>query len=711
MSARSTWIQGVARFGVVALIAGALVASLPSTPAGGQVGDAPELPVAAQPAPGGAPTRPELGVALADDTLALAVARLQDGLSPGPEVDVDQGRIRVEVLHHGTTAQVTAIVVGLGGSVDGAVPGVLVEGEVPFGSLEALEATSVVDFVRPPLPVSEPVAVEAGSGSPGEELIKTNAAAWQDAGFTGHGVRLGIVDFFGQSGWSAAQTAGEVPAPAGTFCRSFGTTCDVFAGSEVHGVAVAEVVHDMAPDAQVYLATVDSTADLQAAVDYFHGQGVDVITRSLTSAYDGPGDGTGPIAAVIDNAVADGMAWFQSAGNNAGLSGVRSGSYYRWTYSDTDGDGWVNFAPGDETLGFYCGYPNGLRWSDFGEGAGTTDYDLYIFDATATTQVGASFINQGTGAPPIERTTSCVSGVNQAAVWLYAPGTTPTGDVLEFAMNGRALERWQNPYSATGPAADHNSAGAVTVGAIEPWDGTTIADYSSQGPTNDLRFKPDVSAASCVTSSVYNPNCFNGTSAATPVVAGGAALVLDAGFATTPRALRTWLLDNATVDRGAVGTDNVFGRGEFILPAAPAALPDGRIRKGATGAQVGNNIYTSGAGQARTGSAARGGSVTYYVSVQNDAPFAERLRLEGTATDARFRVRYTDPAGTDITGQVTSGTYTTPTLAPRATHKVKVVVTVRSTAPAGATLTGTLRASSTTQPTVNDTVKFVTSRR
>jgi hypothetical protein len=136
--------------------------------------------------------------------------------------------------------------------------------------------------------------------------------------------------------------------------------------------------------------------------------------------------------------------------------------------------------------------------------------------------------------------------------------------------NGGGFEYWQNPYSAGGPAADTASAGGLAVGAIDPALGTTIAPYSSQGPTNDGRIKPNLSAASCVASYTYSPDCFNGTSAATPAVAGAAALALEAGFGPTPTELKKWLRDSATVDRGSAGSDNVYGKGELILPTPPA---------------------------------------------------------------------------------------------------------------------------------------------
>jgi len=154
------------------------------------------------------------------------------------------------------------------------------------------------------------------------------------------------------------------------------------------------------------------------------------------------------------------------------------------------------------------------------------------------------------------------------SVALYRANGGTAGDVLEFMVNqGNALSHSTVAYSATGPAADSKSTSEVSVGAIDPWYGTTIADYSSRGPTNDGRTKPDLSAASCVTSSIYAaPDCFNGTSAATPVAAGAAALMLDQFPMMSSSQLKTSMLNNATVDRGVTGTDNTYGRGEVILP-------------------------------------------------------------------------------------------------------------------------------------------------
>ena len=111
--------------------------------------------------------------------------------------------------------------------------------------------------------------------------------------------------------------------------------------------------------------------------------------------------------------------------------------------------------------------------------------------------------------------------------------------------------------------------------------------------------------------------------------------------------------------------------------------PDARIRRG-IGALVGNNVYnTTGFHETRSGAAGGGQSVTYYVSVQNDAPFAEQLRLKGQRSTTRFTVRYRNAANVNITSQVVAGTYRTPVLAPGATHTIRAVVRIHRRSPAG----------------------------
>jgi hypothetical protein len=541
--------------------------------------------------PGDPPGRPNNDVRLTSGVLRSIVGALEAGrpVTQGRE-NVDGTQVHVEVLHTLTSAAVGMLIESLGGRIVGEVPGVLAEAYVPFDRLEELEGYQGVRSVRTPLEANVPIAATSSTPPPsagdpglapvvmtGQEVSKTNADDWHAAGLMGAGIKVGIVDYFDGGLWTNAQTAGELPAPAGTFCMYGGVACDIwndFPGSQ-HGEAVGEIVHEMAPNAQLYVATALTASDLQAAVNYFASQGVDIVTRSLTSEYDGPGNGTGPIATVINNAVASGMTWFNAAGN-AASDGSFPGNYWRGGWTDVEPDNWLDFTPGDELMGFVCGFANGLRWSDFGSPS-PTDYDFYVFDEPGDpTPFWTSINDQTSGAPPLETDWNCSGSgnIDYLAINLFDAGSGTAGDVLEFMMNSDGMEYWQNPYSASGPASDTANSGAMSIGAIDPALGTIIAPYSSQGPTNDSRTKPEFSAAACVNSYTYSPFCFNGTSSATPAAAGAAALILDAELASTPAQVKSYLLNNATTDRGAPGTDNVYGRGELILPPPPDADGD-----------------------------------------------------------------------------------------------------------------------------------------
>ncbi len=524
-------------------------------------------------------SRSKDGVELASGALRRAVAMAERAGAAVPAVET------VELVHEPGVRSLGQVVAAVGGRVLGAADGELTLAEIHLDRLVEVEAHVDVRYVR--LPGGAPPPQGATAAITGEEVRSTNAANWHAVGRTGAGVKVGIIDRFDGTLWSVARGRHDVPTPRATFCRSQGQGCDIWAGGGDgrHGVAVAEVIHEVAPGAPLYLATVGgSAADLRAAIDWFAANGVRVVNRSLGGTYDGPGDGSGPYGAVASYAVRRGIAFFNSAGNHANAPSSSGGLYVRFTAADVDADRWIEFPGGSELLELRCAgmWFGGLRWSDWPAGAGTTDYDVYVYDtveAAAAHQPERSGEDaQGgtSGGDPLELpATSCSArgDVDYIAVWRFDAHGGTVGDMLEIQTND-PLGRSTNAYSAAQPIGDSADPGVFSIGAVTAT--ATAASYSSRGPNNAERLKPDFTARSHMTNGAYG--VFTGTSAASPTAVGLAALVIGARLASTPAKLRTWLRANAAVDRGPSGPDTTYGMGELVLPRLTAPSPPRQLR-------------------------------------------------------------------------------------------------------------------------------------
>jgi hypothetical protein len=535
--------------------------------------------------------------------IASATARRADGST--------EPRVSVEVLT-AHDAQVAATVQALGGTVTGSVPGAVVQASIPISSADDVALSPGVEFVQAPRLVNQrPRRAESvGFGATvNEGVAAMNAAAWQNAGIRGGGVRVGIIDFFTTANWNASEQGTKPSITNGhMFCRDSAQVqlCNAdgsinSAQGDVHGLAVAEIVKDTAPDADLFIASTSTLSDLRSAIDWFSANGVSIITRSLGSAYDGPGDGTGPLDSVVDYAASKGIVWFNSAGNDAG------DGYMKVQVAATNANNAVEFAPGDDLLrlngdGNGCFQIDGIRWANdwYLPPKQRTDYRVEVFQPASPGDIGSEHTNpanlipvdlypatpgvqsvvdadQRGGAEPLEMADQfwcTTTGVSYLRIVRNA--ATPVGavpDTLEIASTFRDLEYTSDPGgSAAKPAVDSSNPSLVAVGALDSATANAVAFYSSQGPTSDGRIKPDVVAPSCITSTVYSPGCFAGTSAASPAAAGFAALVLSSGLATGGDPLAA-MVRHLTVDIGAPGPDNASGAGKIELPAPPTPLP------------------------------------------------------------------------------------------------------------------------------------------
>ena len=114
----------------------------------------------------------------------------------------------------------------------------------------------------------------------------------------------------------------------------------------------------------------------------------------------------------------------------------------------------------------------------------------------------------------------------------------------------------------------------ITCGAVNV-NGTT-AGFSSDGPTADGRLKPEVMACGVAVATVHSTNAsgyqaVSGTSLSTPLVAGAAALVLQARRDHTVASLRSALFSTAGDFMENAMPDPLFVRGYGVISAFDAA--------------------------------------------------------------------------------------------------------------------------------------------
>jgi hypothetical protein len=141
--------------------------------------------------------------------------------------------------------------------------------------------------------------------------------------------------------------------------------------------------------------------------------------------------------------------------------------------------------------------------------------------------------------------------------------------------------------------------------------------------------------------------------------------------------------------------------------------PDARVRVGASGPFTGNNIYSFEAiHQVVTAKAPAGGTVSYEVSIQNDAPkFKDSFRVEVAGPDVPgYAARYYAGA-TDITAAVVAGTFHTRKIPPGGSSSITVVIHVKAAAATGSAFRRTLTAISDGDPAESDAVKVIARRR
>jgi subtilisin family serine protease len=413
-----------------------------------------------------------------------------------------------------------------------------------FSDLTEMEHVVAVRLPRPRVP--------DGSAIDGEGVEIIEADAWHDAGITGAGLRIGVLDL-GFEGYE--DLLGE-ELPDEVSLEEFGW---YFEEEVVHGTACAEIVHEVAPGAELVFALYDgSDSAFGEATEWLVEQDVDIISHSAGGLI-GPRDGSEWDAMLVDDLAAEGILWVNAAGNEAL-------SHHRAVFSDEDGNGIHEFEPDEEVMAIYSysGYlVVALSWDDDWEQP-TQDLQLFLYDRSGDVIASSQDVQSGEyGQEPVEMV-FVEEDIAYAAVVVEEADRDVTFDI--FVMDGD-VEYPTADYSISPPSDAQYS---LTVGAVEWWD-EGLAEYSSQGPTADGRLKPEISAPTGVSGVSYGDRGFDGTSASCPHVAGAAALVWQAHPEFARQDAVDFLLAN-TVDLGPDGPDTGYGYGFLQLPESPGVV-------------------------------------------------------------------------------------------------------------------------------------------
>ena len=541
---------------------------------------------------------PNLGSGL--DQLVASVeagqATVQDAASNSP---VHSGEsVAVTIYLSGNVDEVVSFLEDNGGDPRN-VGEDYIEAYVPVTLLGQVSEQPGVIRVReivPPQPVQTIQRIighgPAAHGSP----------AWNQAGYSGQGVKVGIIDlgFRGLTSLMGTELPATVqarcytdvgvftenladceavePVPETTLpeCRDVVQRRDVEVAD--HGTIVAESVLDIAPGVELYISQPGSRADLQDASEWMASQGVSVINYSVGWIFDGLGDGTSPSSIsplkTVDQSVATGVIWV-NAGGNSGQAAWFDG------YSNPDGDGPISFGgQNDEVMDIpvrACRtYRVQLRWEDTWEGA-STDLNLYLYNKY-TGEIALSSEDEqsgGSGHVPYEtfRYQFPFDNDDFGLVVTHHDGDAPAW--VQVVAWGTYIEHYTGNGSITNPAESANP-GMLAVGAAHWNDVHTIEPFSSRGPTPDRRVKPDVVGADCGVTArspldEYNDG-FCGTSQAAPHVAGMAALVRQRFPSYTPAQVASYLKDNAE-QRRSPDPNNTWGHGFAQLPPPDGTAP------------------------------------------------------------------------------------------------------------------------------------------
>src|SRR5262249_1986072 len=350
-------------------------------------------------------------------------------------------------------------------------------GEAPAPAVQ--ESTTDSAFI---LPFANPAQQRR------QHLAGLGVDRWHAAGYRGRGIKVAILD----TGFRGYREHLGQAVPEHVTVRSFRADGNLEAKDSQHGILCGEVVHALAPEAELLLANwePDRSDQFLDAVRWAREEGARILSCSLIMPSWSDGEGGGHVHAELARLLGKGgqagdVLCFASAGNTAQR-------HWGGPFHD-GGDGFHEWASSQNNLGVRTGLPankdNGL--TPWGEEKVSVelcwhtkaDYDLSVHDRTTSADVAQSLAERG-----VERGCAVARFNPQpqpSSVFRLRLARGPAGPFHLFAL-GAGLQYTNASGSIPFPA---DSPLVVAVGAVT-LEGQRLS-YSSCGP-NSPQPKPDL---------------------------------------------------------------------------------------------------------------------------------------------------------------------------------------------------------------------------
>ncbi len=395
-------------------------------------------------------------------------------------------------------------------------------------------------------------------------LDALNVKPWHEADFQGQSVKIAVFDVE----WMGAEWAnGELGSVSTHDCFAH-PSCALPLDSThprfgfergVHGVACAEVIHDIAPEAELHLVRVLGLTSLENAVDWAIREKMDFVSMSLSFFNESFYDGTGPISSLMNKLRENDVVMVTSAGNYAR-------GHHRTIFTDNNLDRQHDF---EDTRGLPIYWTPGRRsvqivWDDFQQ-CGWNDVNAYLWSRSGEL-LAKSLRQQSPYADNCHPSESIVAEIEKEQWTFLTVENLGYGQPeIDIMARGGYVYQTHIDNSIVDPGM-HPSV--LTVGAVraDDYPNQSLESFSSVGSLNSPVTKPEVVGPNGVSTLSYGSKNFFGTSASTPAVTGALALYKNAHPTLSNHELTQQLIHQSIPDGDHLETRTFSEYGKVRLP-------------------------------------------------------------------------------------------------------------------------------------------------